>query len=191
MTVTTRMKLKMPVEVELDVEIDPRTREAIILSARIDPSRNFISPRAVWEVMNGGEYHHLDQLAREAYIDAFIDRTKEYRDVPTSEIPEGVEIRSMPLYSQVWATTMKTARGKNMVGIPMNLVCEALEAIAKNEKEFIMIEPVLCRVPTLYVWPMNPSASLETVASIKSSVKAHDISRMEDGSWKMTWKNQR
>ena len=70
------------------------------------------------------------------------------------------------------------------LGIPIALVTQACQRLD------LMIEPVLCRVPTAYLWPSDQSKVYEPsrIRTALANTKADNIEWQNDGSIKVTWK---
>lgn len=176
----TKIKVKLEVEVDIGYIIDPRSMEASIISARIDPIDNPITPRMVNAAMNHGQYGMLDQTALADARRVFRERCEKYMSAAIPDLPSE-EIRSVPMTATLWKDSMVAIRGKSM-RMPYSVIVDhALRMSA-------LVEPVLCRTPTLYLWPHGLSNRLDGVEEIKMSIKASVIKEMEDGSWKVTWK---
>ena len=178
-----RFKVKLEVEVEMECEVDPRSMESNIISAIIDPLRNPLTPRMVYAAMNHGQYGQLDQSASASAKLAFFKRCEPYKNMAHEGLPEE-EIRSLPEHPIAWKKTMSEIRGSN-ARIPWNVIAEAAIGLSAH------IEPVLCKTPTIYLWPATLAGNLENVEVIKSSIKAANIEEMKDGSWKVTWRYPR
>jgi len=185
----TTIRITLPVEVEVEVDYDPRAKQANILAAKVSESRNKLTPRKVYSHMKHGDYNLLDSSAFNQAHQDFMDAAFQYRDKPTKDLPEG-EIRCPPMIPISWAKTMKNIRGTHL-RIPINLVLDSL----KHKKLEVVIEPVLSKTPTMYVWHSDISDSVdkkdvlsEMINQMKSSVKAENIEEHENGSWKVTWR---
>lgn len=178
-----RLRVNIEVEVEMECEIDPRSLQSNIISATIDPLRNPLTPRMVYASMNHGQYGQLDQATSASAMIAFLKRCEPYKNMAHEGLPEE-EIRSLPEHPSSWKKTMSEIRGTN-ARIPLSVIAEAALKMSAH------IEPVLCKTPTIYLWPANLADSLENVAAIKSSIKASNIEEMKDGSWKVTWRYPR
>jgi hypothetical protein len=176
---TTTIRLKVEVEVEVDFEYDGRFRQASIVAARLDESRNPLTPRMVYGAMVSGDYHKLDKEAFMSLSNGFVIDTHKYWNSLRKEYPDE-EIRSAPLAPSGWHKTM--SHFKN-AGLPLSMIVGAAEHLGA------MIEPVLCKIPTVYLWPQESSDLLSSaeVPTAMMTTKAVDIEQQNDGSWKVTW----
>lgn len=178
MRFTTKIKLKMEVEVELECEFSPIFREASIVSASIPAAQ--VSPRKVYASMVSGNYNDLDSRVQKEIKEKFLKDTWGFHGAQGSSLPEE-EIRSVPCEQAEWLRIMKKFRH---CGFPLMLINEAMTSLG------VMIEPVLCRTPTAYLWPRDSSTALDAEAAntYMRGTKAVDIENQIDGSIKLTWK---
>jgi hypothetical protein len=174
----TKIKLKMEVEVELDFEFDPIFREVSIVSANIPECQ--VSPRKVYASMVSGNYNELDSRVQKELKDKFYEETGKFISEHISSFPEE-EVRSVPCEYAEWARIMKAFKGG---ALPMTLIGQAVNGLG------ILIEPVLCRTPTVYLWPRDPGGLLasEPFRERMYAAKAQNVEDQNDGSIKVTWK---
>lgn len=177
---TTKLKLKVEVELELDFDFNPLFNEVNILNARILAEE--ISPRKVYASMTSGAYHYLDSMVKGELQMKFRELEKSFATSPASDFPTE-EFRSVPTRIDHWANIMRSIKN---CGIPVRLASEAANILGAH------IEPVLCRVPTAYLWPQDPSMPFDMteVKAKMNTAKAVDIEPQPDGSVKVTWKQQ-
>jgi hypothetical protein len=178
MRFTTKIKLKMEVEVELECEFSPIFREASIISANIPEAQ--VSSRKVYASMVSGNYNDLDSRVQKEIKDKFLKDTWDFHGAQDSGFPEE-GVRSVPCEQAEWLRIMKKFRN---CGLPLMLINQAMTSLG------VMIEPVLCRTPTAYLWPRDSSTALDTEAvnTHMRVTKAVNIENQTDGSIKLTWR---
>jgi len=184
-----KIRVKLEVEVDVGFEFDPLFRQASIIDAKIS-SNNLITPRSVYGAMSSGDYALLDSEAKSALKKAFSEAIKPYLDAQLKDFPVE-EIRSCPLPPAEWVTMMKFVRNSRLA------VTQVSQAVHQLR---LLVEPVLCRTPTIYLWPATPDArwagcsdedwstTMEKIKTQMNSVRASNIEEKEDGSIKVTWK---
>ena len=174
----TKIKLKMEVELELDFEFDPIFREVNIVSAKLPECQ--VSTRKVYASMVSGNYNDLDTRVQSEMKARFNEKASRFKSENISGYPDE-EIRSLPCEQAEWVRIMKGFRDN---GLPMMLIGQALTGLGT------LIEPVLCRTPTVYLWPRSHDKPLDSQAlgEHMHAAKAQVVEPQMDGSIKVTWK---
>ncbi len=174
----TKIKLNMEVEIELDYEFDPLLREVHVVSANIPESQ--VSPRKVYASMVSGNYNDLDSRVQKELKGKFIEEANRFKSEPISSFPEE-GIRSTPCEHGEWHNIMKDFKSS---GLPLTLIGQATQGLG------FLLEPVLCRTPTVYLWPRSLSTQIDSsdMKQRMHAAKARNLERQEDGSFKVTWK---
>jgi len=176
-----KIKLTIPVVVEVTTEWNRRTRQSVIVDAELD-STNLITPRTVYEAMKGGEFNNMDGKSYEALCKAFNEKCDPYRQKAASELPSE-EIRGYPMHPTPWGKEMKRLYGAHLT-VPVSLVLE----VTKRHAHDIVIEPVLGRIATVYIWNVHPEKDvLDTISAHAESMKSPQAERLEEGCLRLRW----
>lgn len=174
--VTTSITLE--IDVDLDIEWDRKTLQATILGANISKD-NLITPRMVYAAMASGKFNELDKSARGRCIENFrlLVQTAERDGLPSPEPDE--EHRGVPMAPQAWARELSVLFGPNNNAVPVQLILSSVDQFGSS----ILIEPVYCKVPTVYIWNRSRDESVfETIERSAPGMKMPNVKRMEDGS---------
>lgn len=183
MRVKVKMRLTIPVTLELTTEWNKRARQSVIVDAKIDDD-NLVTPRMVYEAMKGGEFSSMDNDSVKALLVDFDEVCAPYQDKPDPKLPNP-ELRGIPLHPNTWAKWMTRRRGAHLT-LPVRLVLE----LVKGLESHILIEPVLGTVPTAYIWNVHPEKDvLDHIAKQSiQSMKAPHAERLEEGCLRLRWK---
>jgi hypothetical protein len=176
------ISVSIRVDVEVDVEWDRRSRQATILGASL--AEQHITPRKLYEAMGSGEYASLDSASKLALGLGFDEIARDYSGRFLAEYPDVEnEIRGLPESPVAWGRSVKKIYGA-YVQIPVPLLLD----VTKNYSNDILIEVVLCKVPTVYVWNVNPAKDmLHTLMQSVATIKDPSKSLSEDGSLCLRW----
>jgi len=178
---TVKVKLTIPVVVEVTTEWHRRTRQSVVVDAALD-SGNLITPRMVYEAMKGGEFSKMDTASYEALCKAFNEKCDPYRQKHATELPSE-EIRGYPMHPLAWSKEMKGLYGAHLT-VPVSLVLEVTKRLAHD----IVIEPVLGRIATVYIWNVHPEKDvLDTISAHAESIKSPQAERLEEGCLRLRW----
>jgi len=171
----------IPVKTVLELEYDPLTRQSSIVSASI-ADNTIITPRKVYSSMKPGDYAGMDAQAQESILSHFLLQVAQYRKTNNGSLPDD-EIRSAPIPLQQWEKLMTQAIGVAN-RFPIKSVVEYFVKFA------LFAEPVVCKVPTVYLWEIDPgSGEID-----KSMIHAYNqlgepgIEKTNEGSLRIFWK---
>ena len=180
-----KTRIKLDVEVNVDVEFDERSGEVAIVGAHIDPAQNVLTPRQIYRSITPGEYSNLDKLASNKIRKQFSDAARNMASKMRKDFPEGKTL-SVPVHPNQWEIEMNRIRD---CGIPVSTVAK----LASQTVGHVLLQPVLCRTPTVYIWNADRSKAMseEKIEAFKNalkSAKAVSVELQENGSLKATWK---
>lgn len=180
-----KIKLTVPVILEVETEWDKQSCQAVIVKSKIS-DETLVSPRMVYESMKGSDYSSLDQKARGEFSSLFDAMCESFRGKPTDQLPED-EIRGIPLHPTEWSKCMKLLYGA-YITVPVSRVCEAVKDLTSK----IVIEPVLGRIPTVYIWNVFPEDDVldRIAARAGEMMKSPQIDRLEEGCLRLRWRSQ-
>ena len=180
MTAKVKLKLTIPVVVEIETDWDRRARQAVVVGGEATQEIP-ITARLIYEHINPKEFHGLDSRTWDALDAQFRETVEPYREKPDG-LPPG-EVRGVAASPKYWADTMKWLYG-SYLRMPVPLVLEVLKKLEKD----VVLEPVLSTVPTVYIWNVNPANDvLDKIAARAEFMKSPQTIRMEDGSLQLRW----
>jgi hypothetical protein len=139
----TTIRATIEVNVDVEFEFDNRFGQAVIVSSRVSPN-NDVSPRKLQAAMRPGDFSELDKVAKSSIQRDFLDKCQAYQKKHYTEFPDKA-IRSAPFPAPTWESLIRTAQGMYCM-IPVSMVTSALKGLS------ILFEPVMSRVPTVYIW---------------------------------------
>ena len=173
------IKTKLVVNVDVEVGYDMLAGQAYITHARMS-DKNFISVRDVYESMSSGDLSKLDLLAMDSLREDFVAKCEPYAGKHYAEFP-AEEIRSVPMHAAAWERTLRSVTGVYCM-VPAAAVVKALSGIC------ILLEPVLSRVPTAYVWDLHRgSEEKQKIRKCLSEINQPEIEECSDGSIRLRW----
>lgn len=182
-TVKVRARVKIPVDIDLEVHLDALNGEAVIVGGEISPTFS-VRPRAIYENMSSGDFQRLDREAKGRVLDEALAAWRRYTNTDPSGYPEE-GIRTLPLPLSRWAEIVAKESGLH-VRIHIHGVVQYL----KNFE--VLAEPALEREPSLYLWEIVPgSGELDKVEKHAATHMQQAMTqRMPDGSMRVYWKRR-
>lgn len=181
MSTKAKISLKIPIVVEVDTEWDSRTRQSVIVRAKV-AEETILTPRMIYQSMSSGDYATLDRATFMAMDNAFNETAESYSGKPLAEYPEE-EIRGVPVAPATWGRVMKKIYG-SYLQVPVTLVLES----TKPYHSRFLVESVLGRVSTAYFWNVDPADDvLGSIERVAVSMKSPQATKMEDGSLRLRW----
>ena len=181
MRAKTKIRLTIPVILEVETEWDKRSRQAVIVGTRI-ADETIVSPRMVYEAMKGSDYSSLDTKTVNMLSNQFEAMCFPFKEKPLDQLPEE-EVRGTPMHPTAWSRTMKMLYGAYLK-VPTPRVCEAVKDLSSE----IVIEPVLGRNPVAYIWNVFPEKDvLDKISARAEVMKSPQIDRLEEGCLRLRW----
>jgi len=171
----------IPVKTVLELEYDPLTRQSSIISTSI-AENTIVTPRMVYASMKAGDYAEMDAKAQEAVLSQALLKATKYRKENDGRLPED-EIRSAPIPLQQWEKLVIQIIGMANV-FPTRLVVDYFNKYA------VFAEPVICRVPTVYIWEINAGSGEidKSMIHVSSQLNNPEIEKTNEGSLRIQWK---